>query len=169
MSKREPDTKIEAGKGFHNFCNSGLNRKKNTDRTLTRKLINYKITSYQQKKDGCYFKFNEKVLFRTDSKTQMEYFKTAVGGSVMTANEARRKLDLPDREGGDVLLANGSMVPLTMAGAAYTKGQQIPDDPEDPDNITDPETDPDNITDPETDPDKIIDPDDPDRDKDGEE
>ena len=56
-----------------------------------------------------------------------------------------------------------------MAGAAYTKGQQIPDDPEDPDNITDPETDPDNITDPETDPDKIIDPDDPDRDKDGEE
>ena len=131
--------------------------------------INYKITSYQQKKDGCYFKFNEKVLFRTDSKTQMEYFKTAVGGSVMTANEARRKLDLPDREGGDVLLANGSMVPLTMAGAAYKKGQQIPDDPEDPDNITDPETDPDNITDPETDPDKIIDPDDPDKDKDGEE
>lgn len=129
--------------------------------------INYKITSYQQKKDGCYFKFNEKVLFRTDSKTQMEYFKTAVGGSVMTANEARRKLDLPDREGGDVLLANGSMVPLTMAGAAYTKGQQIPDDPEDPE--TDPEIDPDNITDPETDPDKIIDPDDPDKDKDGEE
>ena len=85
------------------------------------------------------------------------------------ANEARRKLDLPDREGGDVLLANGSMVPLTMAGAAYTKGQQIPDDPEDPDNITDPETDPDKIIDPETDPDKIIDPDDPDKDKDGEE
>lgn len=78
----------------------------------------------------------------------------------MTANEARRKLDLPDREGGDVLLANGSMVPLTMAGAAYTKGQQIPDDPEDPDNITDPETDPDKIIDPETDLDK---------DKDGEE
>ena len=50
---------------------------------------------------------------------------------------------------------------------AYTKGQQIPDDPEDPE--TDPETDPDNITDPETDPDKIIDPDDPDKDKDGEE
>ena len=105
--------------------------------------INYKITSYQQKKDGCYFKFNEKVLFRTDSKTQMEYFKTAVGGSVMTANEARRKLDLPDREGGDVLLANGSIVPLTMAGAAYQKGQieqEETEKPEQPEEETEPDT-----------------------------
>lgn len=121
--------------------------------------INYKMSTYQQKKDGCYYKFNEKVLFRTDSKTQMEYFKSAVGGSIMTANEARRKLDLPDGAGGDVLLANGSMVPLTMAGAAYTKGQQIPDDPEDPDKIAEPETDPD----------KIKDQDDPDTGEDGEE
>lgn len=41
----------------------------------------------------------------------------------MKPNEARRKLDLPDGEGGDTLLANGSIVPLTMAGAAYQKGQ----------------------------------------------
>ena len=41
----------------------------------------------------------------------------------MKPNEARRKLDMEDAEGGDVLLANGSIVPLTMAGAAYLKGE----------------------------------------------
>lgn len=39
-------------------------------------------------------------------------------------NEARRKLDMPDAEGGDELFANGNIVPLTMAGAAYQKGGQ---------------------------------------------
>ena len=31
---------------------------------------------------------------------------------------------MPDAEGGNELLANGSIVPLTMAGAAYLKGGQ---------------------------------------------
>ena len=31
---------------------------------------------------------------------------------------------MPDAEGGNELLANGSIVPLTMAGAAYQKGGQ---------------------------------------------
>lgn len=69
----------------------------------------------EEQDDGFYYKYNEKVLFRTDSKTQMEYLKNGVSGSIMKPNEARRKLDLPDGEGGDTLLANGSIVPLTMA------------------------------------------------------
>ncbi len=84
--------------------------------------------------DGYYYKFNEKVLFRTDSKTQMEYV-NGVGGMIIKPNEARRKLDMEDAEGGDVLLANGSIVPLTMAGAAYLKGeseQENTDEPEQP-------------------------------------
>jgi HK97 family phage portal protein len=85
--------------------------------------INYKILTEDEQNDGYYYKYNEKVLFRTDSKTQMEYLKNGVAGSIMTANEARRKLDLPDADGGDVLLANGNIVPLTQAGAAYEKGQ----------------------------------------------
>ena len=110
--------------------------------------INCKLLTSQQRNEGCYYKFNEKVLFRTDSKTQMQYFKDAVGGSIMTANESRRKLDLPDMDGGDTLLANGSMVPLTMAGAAYTKDQTI-QDPEQPEESEDPEDDPDKIQEPD--------------------
>lgn len=86
--------------------------------------INYKMTTEEEQDSGFYYKYNEKVLFRTDSKTQMEYLKNGVGGSIIMPNEARRKLDMPDAAGGDELFANGNIVPLTMAGAAYQKGGQ---------------------------------------------
>lgn len=87
--------------------------------------INFKMTTDDEQDSGFYYKFNEKVLFRTDSKTQMEYLRNGVGGSIIKPNEARRKLDMPDAPGGDELFANGNIVPLTMAGAAYLKGGQI--------------------------------------------
>ncbi len=87
--------------------------------------INFKLLAEEEQDDGFYYKFNEKVLFRTDSKTQMQYLKDGVAGSILKTNEARRKLDMPDAEGGDAILANGNVVPLTMAGAAYLKGGQI--------------------------------------------
>lgn len=102
--------------------------------------INYKGLTEEQQEAGDYYKFNEKVLFRTDSKTQMEYLKNAVGGSIMMANEARRKIDLPDAEGGDILLANGNVIPLTQAGAAYIKGQTETEETENPEQSEELET-----------------------------
>ena len=105
--------------------------------------INFKMLPDEDADDGYYYKFNEKVLFRTDSKTQMEYLRNGVGGMIIKPNEARRKLDMEDAEGGDVLLANGSIVPLTMAGAAYLKGASEPDEteePEQPEEKTEPDT-----------------------------
>lgn len=84
--------------------------------------INFKMLTEKEQKDGYYYKFNEKVLFRTDSKTQMEYLKNGVQGMVIKPNEARRKLDYPDAQGGDELYGNGNIIPLTEAGAAYQKG-----------------------------------------------
>lgn len=92
--------------------------------------INYKMLTEEEQDEGYYYKYNEKVLFRTDSKTQMEYLKNGVQGTIIKPNEARRKLDYPDAEGGDELYANGNIVPLTMAGAAYTKQQTEPERPE---------------------------------------
>lgn len=99
--------------------------------------INFKILSEEEQDDGFYYKFNEKVLFRTDSKTQMEYLKNGVQGMIMKPNEAREKLDLSDADGGDELYANGNIVKLTQAGAAYAK--QIESTDESPDSI-EPET-----------------------------
>ena len=53
--------------------------------------INYKMLTEEEQEKGFYYKFNEKVIFRTDSKTQMEYLKNGVQGSVIMPNEARRK------------------------------------------------------------------------------
>ena len=115
--------------------------------------INFKMLPDEDADDGYYYKFNEKVLFRTDSKTQMEYLRNGVGGMIIKPNEARRKLDMEDAEGGDVLLANGSIVPLTMAGAAYLKGASEPDEteePEQPEEKTEPDAEqPDTATEPD--------------------
>ncbi len=83
--------------------------------------INYKMQSEEEQKAGFYYKYNEKVLFRTDSKTQMEYLKAGVSGTIISPNEARRKLDMEDKEAGDELYANGNIISLTQAGIAYQK------------------------------------------------
>ena len=103
--------------------------------------INYKIPDESDQDSGYYYKFNEKVLFRTDSKTQMEYLKNGVQGTIIKPNEARRKLDMDDAAGGDELYANGNIVPLTMAGAAYTKpGQPGNSEPDETDKVEDEKT-----------------------------
>ena len=38
----------------------------------------------------------------------------------MTPNEARERLDLPAKEGGDQLLGNGASIPVQFTGAQYT-------------------------------------------------
>lgn len=87
--------------------------------------LNFKLLTPDEQDDGMYFKFNEKVLFRTDSKTQMEYLANGVKNSILKPNEARHHLDMSDAKGGDVLLANGNVIPVEKAGVQYTeKGQQ---------------------------------------------
>ena len=60
---------------------------------------------------------------------------------------------MEDAEGGDVLLANCRIVPLTMAGAAYLKcesEQENTDEPEQPEKETEPDTEqPDTATEPD--------------------
>ncbi len=83
--------------------------------------INYKCIEKDQQ-DEYYYKFNEKVLLRTDSQTQMNIFGTGIDKGVYTANEVRRKLDLSDAEGGDKLLVNGTYIPLENVGQQYGIG-----------------------------------------------
>ncbi|NNJ32654.1 phage portal protein [Bacteroides xylanolyticus] len=83
--------------------------------------INYKCQTDQQIKEGLFYKFNEKVILRTDSKSQMDQIISAVKNGIYTSNEGRNQLDMPPKEGGDVLVVNGNCVPLTDVGAAYRK------------------------------------------------
>ena len=66
-----------------------------------------------------FFKFNEKVILRTDIKTQMESLSKAINNGVYTPNEVREFLDKPAKEGGDVLIVNGNYIPIIDVGKAY--------------------------------------------------
>lgn len=87
--------------------------------TLYEQEINYKCLTDEQRADGFLYKFNERVLLRANAETQMKTITSAVQNGVYTPNEGRHFLDLPSKEGGDVLIVNGNYVPLTAAGAAY--------------------------------------------------
>ena len=65
------------------------------------------------------FKFNEKAILRTDSKTQKEVITGYVQNGIYTINEGRDLLDLPFVDGGDVNMVNGTYQPITHIGAAY--------------------------------------------------
>jgi len=84
--------------------------------------LNYKLLTDSEIKEGYFFKFNEKVILRTDSKSQMESLSKAVNNGIYTPNEARSYLDMPSKEGGDVLVMNGNYIPINMVGKQYSKG-----------------------------------------------
>lgn len=89
--------------------------------------IGYKLLSDQEEADGYHAKFNTGVMLRSDQKAQMETLVSAVSNFVYTPNEAREKLDLPAREGGDQLIGNGSTVPLTAVGIQWQRQVAAPE------------------------------------------
>ena len=83
--------------------------------------ISYKILDETDAVAGYHSKFNTGVLLRADQQTQINTLSTAVTNGLLTPNEAREKLDLPWKEGGDQLLVNGASIPVYLAGAQYIK------------------------------------------------
>ena len=83
--------------------------------------INAKILLPEQQNAGFYYKFNEKAILRTDSKTQMETLTQGVNNAIYKPNEAREFLDLEDCDGGDILMCNGNYIPLTQVGSQYNQ------------------------------------------------
>lgn len=84
--------------------------------------INAKALMPWEAKEGYLYKFNEKAILRTDSKSQMENLAKAVNNGIYTPNEARAYMDLPMQEGGDILMVNGNYIPITEVGKQYDKG-----------------------------------------------
>lgn len=83
--------------------------------------ITYKLLSQDEIKKGYHFKFNVAVILRADLKTQIETLSNAVSNFIYTPNEAREKLDLEAKPGGDKLLGNGASIPVELAGTQYIK------------------------------------------------
>lgn len=82
--------------------------------------LTYKLLTDAEVADGYHIKFNVAVMLRADQKTQIDTLSAAVSNFLMTPNEARERLDLPAKEGGDQLLGNGASIPVQYTGAQYT-------------------------------------------------
>ena len=83
--------------------------------------INYKLLDPAEEAAGLYYKFNENVILRTDTKSQAEILSKYVQNGIRTPNEARALLDAPDKPGGDDLMCNGNYIKLTQLGENYKK------------------------------------------------
>lgn len=83
--------------------------------------LTYKLLSREQTSKGLHFKFNIDVILRADYETKIKTLSTAVNSFLMTPNEARAKLDLESKEGGDRLLGNGASIPVQLTGSQYIK------------------------------------------------
>lgn len=82
--------------------------------------LTYKLLTDEEVAEGYHIKFNVAVMLRADQKTQIDTLSAAVSNFLMTPNEARERLDLPSKEGGDQLLGNGASIPVQYTGAQYT-------------------------------------------------
>lgn len=83
--------------------------------------INYKLLTPSELTEGFYFKFNEKVILRADSKSQAETLTKYVNNGIYKPNEARGYLDMPDDPDGDMLMCNGNFIPIKDVGKQYNK------------------------------------------------
>lgn len=76
------------------------------------------LLTEQDRVDGISVEFDFEGLLRSDFRTRLEAYRTAVGGTIMTPNEVRRMEGLTDVEGGDALLSQVNMVPVDQLGQA---------------------------------------------------
>lgn len=88
--------------------------------------LTYKLLTEDEVANGYHFKFNVAVILRADLKTQIETLSNAVANFIYTPNEARAKLDLEAKPGGDKLLGNGASIPVELAGSQYIKESPAP-------------------------------------------
>jgi len=83
----------------------------------------YLLLPNEQKR--MYIKNNLNGLLRGDFQTRMQGYHWMRQDGVYSANDVRELEDMElisEEEGGDLLLINGNMVPITMAGTFFKKG-----------------------------------------------
>ncbi len=81
--------------------------------------VGFKALGDDMAANGYYVEFDTSVMLRSDYKTMVEANRMAIESGQTTPNESRLKLNLPALPGGDSLMCNGTMIPLTMLGQQY--------------------------------------------------
>ena len=73
-------------------------------------------------KGGYFSRFELDGLLRGEYRTRMEGYRIGINSGIYSVNDVRKLEDMdliPDKEGGNLHIVNGNVVPLKDAGAAY--------------------------------------------------
>ena len=88
----------------------------------------------EDEKDTYFPKFNVDGLLRGDYKSRMDGYSVGISTGIISPNEARRKENmppLPEDEGGDFHIVNGTFIKLKDVGRQYgVASEGMPDEPE---------------------------------------
>ncbi|MBO5534322.1 MAG: phage portal protein [Clostridia bacterium] len=88
----------------------------------------------EDEKDLFFPKFNVDGLLRGDYKSRMDGYSIGISTGIISPNEARRKENmppLPDEEGGDFHIVNGTFIKLKDVGQQYgVQDEAKPETPE---------------------------------------
>lgn len=84
--------------------------------------FDYKLLFESELKNGYHTEFNVATILRGDLKSQAEAIQKYVTSGIYSVNEARNYIGMPRTENGDVIMVNGTYVPLEDIGKAYEKG-----------------------------------------------
>lgn len=72
-----------------------------------------------------YAEFNREALLQMDSAGKASFLSQMVQNGLMDRNEGRQKLNLPTRDGADVLTAQTNLAPLDQLGGASDAGNTV--------------------------------------------
>lgn len=78
--------------------------------------LTFKLLTEKEVDSGYFFEFNVDSILRSDLKTRYEAYGIGIDKGFLMPNEARRKENLPNNSDGDVLIVNGTYVPLKNVG-----------------------------------------------------
>lgn len=81
--------------------------------------MTYKLLLKKEVEQGYFWKFNVDSILRSDLKARYESYAKGIQNGFLKPNEVRKMEDLPIEEDGDILMANGNMLPLSMVGSFY--------------------------------------------------
>lgn len=84
--------------------------------------LTYKLFTPTEIEQGYYVKFSVDSILRSDIKTRYEAYRVGIQGGFLKPNEVRAWEELPSEPGGDVLLVNKAMQPLTSVVPARGDG-----------------------------------------------
>jgi HK97 family phage portal protein len=82
------------------------------------------VNLFSENEDKRYYcEFDFEGLLRSDLKSRLEGYRTAIAGSILTPNEARKIEGWSAMDGGDKLLSQVNMAPLNTLGATQNETQ----------------------------------------------